>query len=174
MKEIWDAYDETENLLGIDLVRGEVIPSEMYHIGVSVLVRHVDGDYLLTKRCITKSTWPEYWEPSAGGYALKGDTPEMAAIREVKEETGLIAKNPILVDKRTHATMIHYYYIAETDCNKTAVKLLEGETIDYMWVDTKGLIDMLDSGMVIPFQVECLAEYVQKLALAPPQQKNRY
>jgi len=146
MKEIWDAYDEFENLLGIDLVRDEPIPTGMFHLGVSVLVRHVDGNYLLTQRCLTKISCPGYWEPSCGGYALKGDTPEMAAIREVEEETGLIVSNPVLVDKRIYQTMIHYYYITETECDKMTVKLLEGETIDYKWVDTKGLIDMLDSG----------------------------
>ena len=158
--EVCDAYDEFENLLGVDLVRGEPIPAGMYFLGVSVLVKHIDGDYLLTKRCATKSSWPEYWEPSAGGYALKGDTPEIAAIREVEEETGLIAKKLVLVDKRTDSAMIHYYYVAETDCDKKAVKLLEGETVAYQWVDQKGLIAMLESGTVIPFQVECLVEHV--------------
>jgi len=161
--ELWDAYDESEKLLGIDLIRGKPIPSGVYHLGVSVLVRHVDGDYLLTQRCLTKSSWSGYWEPSAGGYAQKGDTPLMAAIREVEEETGLVVKNPVLIDKRTHHAMIHYYYIAKTDCDKTAVKLLEGETIDYKWVDIQGLIDILELGTIIPFQVECLAKYVENL-----------
>jgi len=167
--EIWDAYDEDENLLGIDLVRDEAIPSGMYHQVVSVLVKHVDGEYLLTQRCFTKIGRPGYWEPSCGGSALKGDTPEMAAIREVEEETGLIVKNPVLIDKRRRADdevggYFHYYYVAETDCDKTTVKLLEGETIGYKWVDPKDLLDMLDSGMVIPFQVECLTEYVEKIS----------
>ena len=168
MQEIWDAYDENENLLGIDLVRGEPIPPGMYHQVVSVLVKHVDGDYLLTRRCFTKIGRPGYWEPSCGGSALKGDTPAMAAIREVEEETGLVVKNPVLMDKRRRADdevggYFHYYYVAETDCDKMAVKLLAGETIDYKWVDWEGLIDMLNSGTVVPFQVECLAEYMEEL-----------
>ena len=163
MQEIWDGYNEHEELLGIDLIRGEPIPPGVYHQGVSVLVRHVDGEYLLTQRCLTKIAWPGYWEPSAGGYALKGDTPKKAAIREVEEETGLVVKNPVLVDKRTHQSMIHYYYVAESDCDKKEVKLLESETIDYKWVDEQGLIDFMATGKCIPLQRECLAEYVENL-----------
>jgi len=166
--EIWDAYDENENLLGIDLVRGEVIPSGMYHQVVSVLVKHVDGEYLLTQRCFTKIGRPGYWEASCGGSALKGDTPEMAAMREVEEETGLIIKNLVLVDKRRRADdkvggYFHYTYVAETECDKEMVKLLEGETIDYQWVDQKGLKDFMASGKCIPFQQECLTDYVASL-----------
>jgi len=166
--EIWDAYDKFENLLGVDLVRGEPIPAGMYHQVVSVLVQHVDGEYLLTRRCFTKAGRPGYWEPSCGGSALKGDTPEMTAIREVLEETGLMIKNPVLIDKRRRADnevggYFHYYYLAETDCEKKAVRLLENETIDYKWVDQKGLIDKLNSETVVPFQVECLAEYIKSL-----------
>ena len=44
--ELWDAYDENENIVG-ELVRGEPIPTGLYHLVSEVLVKHTDGSYLL-------------------------------------------------------------------------------------------------------------------------------
>ena len=30
--EIWDAYDENENLTGVNLIRGEAIPEGLFHL----------------------------------------------------------------------------------------------------------------------------------------------
>ena len=44
--ELWDAYDKNEVKLGFDLIRGESIPDNVYHIVCDTIVRHRDGDYL--------------------------------------------------------------------------------------------------------------------------------
>lgn len=59
MLERWDGYNEKEELLGIDLIRGEEIPQSVYHLIVEVLIQHVDGDYLLMQRDFAK---PQYWK----------------------------------------------------------------------------------------------------------------
>ena len=50
--EIWDGYNSDGTLAGVDLVRGEPIPEGIYFMTVEILVRHVDGDYLLMQRDI--------------------------------------------------------------------------------------------------------------------------
>ena len=50
--EIWDGYLNDGTLANQDLVRGEPIPKGLYHLVSEILVRHVDGDYLLTRRDI--------------------------------------------------------------------------------------------------------------------------
>ena len=53
--EIWDGYLNDGTLANQDLVRGEPIPKGLYHLVSEILVRHVDGDYLLTRRDIRKN-----------------------------------------------------------------------------------------------------------------------
>ena len=42
--EIWDGYLMDGSLANQDLVRGEPIPKDLYHLVSEILVRHVDGD----------------------------------------------------------------------------------------------------------------------------------
>lgn len=66
-----------------DARQGEPIPDGSYHIVAEVLVRHVDGDFLLLKRDLNKPAYAGYYEAGTGGSALKGETPEQAALREL-------------------------------------------------------------------------------------------
>lgn len=70
--EIWDGYYKNGTLANIDLVRDEPIPMGLYHLVSEILVRHIDGDYLLMKRAPNKKAFPGYYEATAGGSALKG------------------------------------------------------------------------------------------------------
>ncbi len=53
--EIWDGYFIDGTLANQDLIRGEKIPNGLYHLVCDILVRHVDGDYLLMQRDFCKS-----------------------------------------------------------------------------------------------------------------------
>ena len=75
--EIWDAYDENYNIIeGMTLVRGDeaFIPEGVYHLVCDIIVKHTDGTYLLMQRDPRKH-YPLMWEASAGGSALKGESP---------------------------------------------------------------------------------------------------
>ncbi|MBQ4256759.1 MAG: NUDIX hydrolase, partial [Oscillospiraceae bacterium] len=72
MMELWDAYNKSfEKIEGVTLVRGENIPDGVYHLVSDVIVRHIDGTYLLMQRDIRKP-FGGMWEATAGGSALKG------------------------------------------------------------------------------------------------------
>ena len=136
--EIWDAYNsEFEKIEGMTLLRSEVkmIPSGVYHLVCDVLVRHTDGTYLLMQRDPRKMH-PNMWEASAGGSALKGETPLACAIRELREETGIVATELVeltrLVSDTTHSAYVGFLCV--TDCDKQSVVLQDGETVDYKWV----------------------------------------
>ena len=47
-----------------------------------------------------------------------------------------------------------------TDCDKTSVKLQEGETVGYQWLKEEEFLRFLDSSEVIPSQKERLIEYL--------------
>lgn len=163
--EIWDGYNPDGTLAGIDLVRGEPIPEGIYFMTVEILVRHTDGDYLLMQRDHTKPAFPGYLEATAGGAAQKGEDPMSAALRELREETGIVTDHlePIAHMLYEKHRMLNYQYLCTTDCKKDSVTLQEGETVGYEWVSEKDFIAFINSGNMIPTQRERYDPYFKKL-----------
>ena len=87
--ELWDIYDENGNVTGRTMERNDWNLKEgEYHLTVLAVIARTDGKFLITKRVMTKSWAPGWWEVS-GGAALAGENSKQAVLREVKEETGL-------------------------------------------------------------------------------------
>lgn len=144
--ELWDAYDANFNKLeGVTLVRGEEpsFPDDVFHLVCDILVRHIDGTYLLMQRDPRKH-YGGMWEASAGGSALQGETPADAARRELLEETGIVATDLIevgrVVDQSKHS--IYAEFLCITDRDKDKIQFQEGETVDYRWVSKSELRSM--------------------------------
>lgn len=74
--ELWDLYDREGNRTGETWERKfgnfREIPDGRYHMVVDILVQHVDGTFLLTKRDDRKDVYPGFWEASAGGQPYQG------------------------------------------------------------------------------------------------------
>lgn len=148
--ELWDAYDENLNRIEAKtLVRGRSIPKGMFHLVCDVIVHHADGEYLLMRRDPRKK-YGGMWEATAGGSALRGEAPEECARRELLEETGIAAGKLTevgsVIDPKQRS--IYVEFLCETDCRKDCVRLQEGETVAYKWVNRDELIDMKRSELV--------------------------
>ena len=98
--EIWDAYLSDGTKAGVDLIRGKEIPKGLYHLVCEIIVRHIDGDYLLMQRDPRKPNYGGMFEATASGSALKGEAPLTGAKRELLEETGLIANRIEIMAKK--------------------------------------------------------------------------
>lgn len=163
--EVWDAYDRQGVKAGTDLIRGEEIGEGLYHLVCEVVVRHVDGDYLLLQRDFRKEVYPGFEEIGTGGSALKGETPLQGALRELREESGIEARELEelyrVVNDRSHA--IHHGYLCVTDVSKDSIVLQEGETIGYRWIDREKLIDFYESDACTSGMKERLKEYMDSL-----------
>ena len=149
--ELWDAYNSNfEKIEGLILIREEQdkIPQGVYHLVCEILVRHTDGTYLLMKRDPTKPLFPNLWEATAGGSALKGESPVEGAMRELREETGIEAETLEQLDWSLGKTCIHCRYLCVTNCAKDSIKLQEGETCDYRWVSAEEVLAMPESELV--------------------------
>ena len=150
--ELWDAYDADFNKIeGVTLVRGEEpsFPDDLFHLVCDILVRHTDGTYLLMQRDPRKA-YGGMWEASAGGSALRGETPADAARRELAEETGIIASDLIevgrIADKSHHS--VYAEFLCVTDWDKDKIQLQEGETVNYRWVSADELRSMSKDELV--------------------------
>ena len=165
--EMWDLYDGDGKKTGETWprIRAMEIPEGKYHIVCDILIRHRDGEFLLTLRDERKEVYPGCWEASAGGSALAGETPEECARREMLEETGLAAESlqPIGITRRAGSRSMVYAWLAETDCAKDAVRLQEGETVDYKWADTKTFLGMCREEPVLQVQYERYKPYLDGL-----------
>lgn len=136
--EIWDAYDSNGKKLGYDLYRdrANLIPEGVYHIVVEIYTVTKDKEILVTQRHPQK-THPLKWEIT-GGSVLKGETPEEGALRELKEETGVIAQKSDLrfvYSCITEGTpTIYCCYLVVKDKNDIKIELQAEETVNYRYI----------------------------------------
>ena len=168
--EIWDLYDENGNRTGETWERSRKmdLPEGRYHLVCDILIRHEDGTFLLTLRDSRKEMYPGCWEASAGGSALAGETPEEAARREMREETGLEAETLELIgitrNPATHSVV--YAYLAAVNCAKDKVRLQEGETVDFQWMEPKAFLKLISSEPVLKIQYPRYKPYLDQLEMS--------
>lgn len=161
--EIWDAYKQDGTLAGCDLIRGEAIPKGLFHLVSEIIVKHKDGMYLLMQRDWKKPNFPGLYEATAGGSALKGEEAYDAAVRELKEETGIEANELMQIYKCTSKDTIYYGYICETDCDKESIAFQEGETISYLWLNKEEFLEFVESDKYIQSYKERMNGYLTSI-----------
>lgn len=147
--ELWDARYRDGSLAGFDLIRGEPIPDGIYHYAVEITVRHRDGSILVMQRDVAKQLFPGYYEASASGNVLKGETALQGAKRELAEETGIRSGEWQELGRSLAeaAGVIFINYLCLSDWPKKDIRLQPGETMNYRWVS----------------QAEFLADYEPRL-----------
>lgn len=159
--EKWDAYDKNGSLIDGYLIRGEVIPEGSFHLVVEIIVKHLDGSYLMMQRSVNKSSFSNYYEVSAGGAVLQGETSLEGAIRELKEETGIdswLSFSPIhrVISETGQYIFDNYFTITDTD--KNSIYYQEGETQAHKWVSLDELKQCIEMGHLVPSQANRLKE----------------
>ena len=168
--EIWDLYDEKGNKTGETWERSRAleIPEGRYHIVCDILIRHLDGDFLLTLRDSRKEMYPGCWEASAGGSALAGETPEEGARREMLEETGLKTEKLELISitRKPESRSAVYAFIAIVDSAKDSVLLQEGETVDYQWINPTAFLRLIREEPVLAIQYPRYRPYLDRLDIS--------
>lgn len=158
--ELWDAYNADGTKAGFDLVRGEDIPKGYYHAVAEVFVMHEDGDILLMKRDYSKPNSPGKYETGGGGSVLKGETFYEGAVRELFEETGVVATELTELYNEVMGECIYQGYLCITDMDKDKIVLQEGETIDYMWVSKAKFLEIFHSDKYINHLKKTLRSFV--------------
>ena len=163
--ELWDIYDAAGNKTGRIQRRGDPLAPEDCHLCVHVWIRNAAGQYLLTRRAPEKSG-AGLWE-CTGGSALAGEDSLTAALREVKEETGvtLDPKNGELVFRFSGA---HYHcdvWRFRQEVRLAEVTLQPGETCEAQLADAKTIRRIHAAGQFLDFED---LERVLDLNCVPP------
>ncbi len=111
------------------------------HLAFSCYVLDRDGSVLVTRRALSKPTWPGAWTNSVCGHPGPGETSEQAARRRAHDELGIGLEDvrPVLPDFRYRAVMpdgtveneICPVYLART---AHVVAPNPDEVEDFVWV----------------------------------------
>lgn len=150
--ELWDIYDENRNLTGRTHRRGDDLAPGDYHLVVHIWIRNSKGEFLMTRRAPTKG-FPLLWE-TTGGSALAGDDSLTAALREVKEETGLTLEphNGRIIHRYSGADFHTDVWLFQQDFSLEEVTLLEGETCDKRLSTRQEILEGIADGTIVPYQ----------------------
>ena len=149
--EWWDILDANRQLTGRRMRRRDPFQSGDFHLIVDVWMRRPDGKFLLTLRAPNKG-YPLMWE-CTGGSAVSGDNSLQAALREAKEETGMVldpAKGRILLEYHNQDSFKDVW-LFEHHANPEDVILQEGETVDARLATKEELIELYRTGKLVPF-----------------------
>lgn len=147
------AADEVVVLLHDDgLPSGTALKREVHHtdtplhLAFSCYVQDDDGRLLMTRRALTKRTWPGVWTNSFCGHPAPGEPMEAALQRRARQELGadMADARPALPDFRYRA--VDAGGVVENEvCPVFLARLASpidpdpGEVMDIAWVSPTGL-----------------------------------
>ena len=147
--EFVDVLDEHGAPIGQVKLKSEVHAKGLFHPTIHVWFYTLKGELLLQKRALSKNTFPGLWDVSVAGHISAGEKIIDSAIREVKEEIGLIILESELKKVGVHKCIqkhnenlvdceFHHIFICEL---KTPIKNLKLQKTE---VDSVKLISIED------------------------------
>jgi len=92
-EEIFDVVNERDEVIG-RAPRREVHARGLLHRAVHVLVFNARSDVFLQKRSLKKDRQPGVWDSSSSGHVDSGEAYDQTAVRELREEIGLVMTAP--------------------------------------------------------------------------------
>jgi len=87
--EIFDVVNERDEVID-RLPRSEVHRRGLLHRATHVLVFNRQGEVFFQKRSMRKDRQPGVWDSSASGHVDSGEDYDTCAVRELREEIGLV------------------------------------------------------------------------------------
>ena len=151
--EQWDLYTAAREKTGATIARGQTIPQGFYHLSVSVWIVNKAGQFLLSQRHPDK-TFPLRWE-CTGGCALAGENSLQAAVREVREELGLVLdpqKGRCIRQQRREAEHDLYdVWLFRRDVPLERLTLQPSEVVGARWVSFPELLGLWRAGRLHPY-----------------------
>ncbi|MFC5339069.1 isopentenyl-diphosphate Delta-isomerase [Leucobacter denitrificans] len=98
--------DESGNPIGSEEKASVHTDSTPLHLAFSCYLFNEDGNVLVTRRALSKRTWPGVWTNSFCGHPQPGESTEDAVERRARQELGTTINNLRIVDPdfKYHAT----------------------------------------------------------------------
>lgn len=153
--ELFDLYDVNRRPLGKTMVRHGVQPQGSYRLVVHICIFSTDGKMLCQKRVAGKKVFPDLWDISCGGCVDAGETSLEGAIRETKEELGIM-----LPDNITPSLTVHFnygfddVYCVTMDVDEQDVVIQSEEVASVQWLSKTQIHEMINDKTFVPYAHE--------------------
>ena len=151
LSELWDIIDKNGNITGRLHERGKPLNKGEYHLEVCVWIENEKGEYLISQRSPNKSS-PNMWE-CTGGNAVAGDDSLTTALKEAKEELGiiLVPQNGQMVQHRLRCGNIGCHGLVDVwlfrqNVDISTVILAPDETCNAKWASRDEINRMIIEG----------------------------
>lgn len=122
------------------------------HLAFSCHVFDTDGRILVTRRALTKRTWPGVWTNSFCGHPAPGETMTDAVARRARRELGITLGDvvSVLPQFRYRATdasgvVEHEVCPVFTATTTDAVNAAPDEVVEHAWVEPRALIAAVEA-----------------------------
>jgi isopentenyldiphosphate isomerase len=172
MDELIDVLDAEGNATGKTCLKSIVHKTGLYHATVHIWFYTTKGSILLQQRASSKIIYPLLWDVSVAGHIDAGEGFTTAAVREIKEEIGLIVDENELVKigvfksfKKYNTGIIdnefHHVFIAELkeDLDKLICQKEEVEALKL--VTTKTYYDLLNDAKTSNYFIASNKKYYE-------------
>ena len=152
--ELWDVYDGERRKTGRLHRRGIPMAQGDYHVAVHIWIQNSRGEWLIDRRSPDKDFLPNMWE-TTGGSALAGESSLEAALREVREELGivLLPKNGRLWRTLRRESPLGLFlndfcdiWLFEQEVALGDITFQPGETCDARWAAAAEIRAMMRAG----------------------------
>lgn len=154
--EIWDIYDKNKNITGrfVSRDQGSTLKEGEFDLAVHVAIFNDNNEMLIQKRQSSKDTYPNYWDISAGGHSVAGETSEEAIERELFEELGyrydFSNERPYLTIHRTDK-FDDIYIIKDENIDINKLRLQYEEVQNVTWANKEEIHQLIEEGKFIPY-----------------------
>ena len=148
-EELIVIVDKNDTPIGVS-TKHEAQTKDLMHRIVIVHIKDKNGDILLQQRAPNMQMFPDCWDHSAAGHVDAGESYELAARRELREELGIVGANlqetayyhSYVKIKGRHFNRFHKVY--ETVLPKTTkFNLQQAEVSAVRWFTRQQLRDFI-------------------------------
>lgn len=151
--ELWDVYDVHRVRQNREVVRGQTLQPGDYHLVVHLCLFNSQGQMLIQQRQKNKDGWPNLWDLTVGGSALRGESSQQAVERELAEELGLHLN---LSQARPHMTVnfpdgFDDVYLIEEDIDLNTLSFQPEEVQAARWADQDDILAMIENETFLPY-----------------------
>ncbi len=147
--EYFDVLDEKGKKKGYTIARG-LPANEGDYLGIVNVLVFYKNKFLVTKRHPEKTS-PNMWEITGGGI-LAGEEVIDAAIRELKEETGISRSKEDFIFLGAEISSCFYASLFLVKLDKMPkIVLQENETVDYKWIEIDEFFNNVSAKDFLPY-----------------------
>lgn len=153
--EQWDIVNGFREKVGKTWIRGDEMSEGDFHQVVHIWIMNKNGQFLIQQRQPWKIGWPNIWDCSAAGSVLMGETSEMGAIRETKEELGieLQMEHAEVIFTVKFSRGFDDHWLVKQDIDVEKLNLQYEEVADAKWATVDEILELVERGDFIPYHI---------------------